>query len=80
MSKLNKRGDKQFDDNEFIENTKDNGMTANEAILNIENGCDRDTYLESFLYLIQSGVINHLQGSYQREAMRLIDAGLIIPE
>ena len=32
-----------------------------------------------FQFLLDSGMIDHLQGSYQRMAQQLIDAGLVDP-
>lgn len=41
---------------------------------------DQDEIVEGFVYLLQSGIINHLQGSYQRTALNLINQGLITPQ
>lgn len=41
---------------------------------------DQDQTVELFAELIRSGVINTLQGSYQRTTYRLICRGLITPE
>lgn len=73
MSKCNKRGDKQFDEGDFIERTQDKGMDANEAIMNIEQGCDFPLYCESFQFLLDNGILPHLQGWYHREAKLLLD-------
>lgn len=77
MSKLNNRGEKQFDDGEFLDNTQDD-MNTITAILNIEQGCDFPLYCESFQYLLDNNIIPHLQGWYQREAQLLIDNEYII--
>jgi hypothetical protein len=73
MSKLNNRGEKQFDDGDFLDKSQDQGMTNFEAINNIEEGCDFPLYCESFQHLLDNGIIPHLQGWYQREAQILID-------
>lgn len=73
MSKCNNRGEKQFDDGEFLDKTQDKGMSQIEAITNIEGGCDFPLYCESFQYLLDNGIIPHLQGWYQREAQILLD-------
>lgn len=41
---------------------------------------DHDETVELFAELIRSGVINTLQGSYQRAAYRLICSGAIRPD
>lgn len=73
MSKLNNRGEKQFDDGDFLDKTQDKGMTPVEAIMNIEGNCEFPLYCESFQYLLDNGIIPHLQGWYQREAQILLD-------
>lgn len=73
MSKLNNRGEKQFDDGEFLDKSQDAGMTANEAISNIEGGCDFTLYCESFQFLLDNNIIGHLQGWYGRECQILLD-------
>lgn len=73
MSKLNNRGEKQFDDGDFLDKTQDKGMSQVEAINNIEEGCDFPLYCESFQYLFDNNIIPHLQGWYQREAQVLLD-------
>lgn len=73
MSKLNEKGDKQFDHGDWLDKTQDKGMSQVEAINNIEGGCDFPLYCESFQYLLDNGIIPHLQGWYQREAQILID-------
>lgn len=79
MSKLNNKGEKQFDDGDFLDKSQDKGMDATEAIMNIEGGCDFPLYCESFQYLVDNGVIQHLQGWYHREAQLLIDNEYIQP-
>lgn len=37
---------------------------------------DASEYAEGVAGLIQSGIINHLQGSWQRTAMSMIEAGV----
>lgn len=50
------------------------------TIVRYENGdLDEDEMLALFQYLVDTGVVNHLQGSYGREAERLIAQGLIGP-
>ncbi len=73
MSKLNNRGEKQFDDGDFLDKSQDAGMTPNEAITNIETGCDFPLYCESFQYLLDNNIIPHLQGWYHRECQILLD-------
>lgn len=73
MSKLNEKGDKQFDHGDFLDKTQDKGMSQIKAINNIEGGCDFPLYCESFQYLLDNGIIPHLQGWYQREAQTLLD-------
>ena len=77
MSKCNNRGEKQFDDGDFLERTQDKGMDEVEAITNIETGCDFPLYCESFQFLLDNKFIPHLQGWYQREAKILLDNGYI---
>lgn len=73
MSKLNEKGEKQFDYGDFLDKTQDKGMSPAEAVNNIEGGCDFPLYCESFQYLLDNGIIPHLQGWYQREAEALIN-------
>lgn len=48
------------------------------AIMAYEQGdLDDDGIVELFRYLVQTGTINHLQGSYQRAAREMIKAGLL---
>lgn len=47
-------------------------------IIAFESGeLDNESVIELFQHLIDSGTIYHLQGSYQRAAQQLIDAGEI---
>lgn len=49
-------------------------------IMRYEQGeLDEDATIALFDYLVSHGMIWGLQGSYQREAQRMIDAGLIKP-
>lgn len=45
-----------------------------------EGELDPSLVIKLFSDLIRTGVINHLQGSYQREAMRLIEAEILNPD
>lgn len=50
------------------------------AIMAHECGAlDEDATIELFQHLLDSGMVYHLQGSYQRTAQRLIDTGEIAP-
>jgi hypothetical protein len=40
---------------------------------------EQDDIVEGFQHLIDDGTVWHLQGSYGRQAARLIDAGLCTP-
>tara|TARA_R100000008_G_scaffold48038_1_gene28507 strand:- start:227 stop:415 length:189 start_codon:yes stop_codon:yes gene_type:complete len=45
-----------------------------------ENGeMEEPEVIALFQFLLDSGMIDHLQGSYQRMAQQLIDAGLVDP-
>jgi len=47
-------------------------------IIAYENGeLDEEQVIALFQSLLDTGFIYHLQGSYQRQAQRLLDAGLI---
>jgi len=47
-------------------------------IIAFESGeLDEDGVIELFQYLVDTGMAWQLQGSYGREAMRMIDAGLV---
>lgn len=49
-----------------------------DKIIAYESGeMDEDEMIEFFQELVSTGDINHLQGSYSRQAQSLIDAGLI---
>lgn len=49
-----------------------------DKIIAYESGeLDEDGVVELFQELLDSGVLFHLQGSYQRTAQALLDAGLI---
>jgi len=81
MSKLNNRGDKQFDDGDFIESTQDKTFksvtNSLDAIEKIECGVfeTHEEYASLYQILIDEGVIWHLQGYHQRAAKRLIQDG-----
>lgn len=50
------------------------------AIMEYEAGeLDADQTIELFQVLIDSGVVNSLQGSYQRQASALVSSGLCVP-
>ena len=40
---------------------------------------DHEQIVELFQYLVSSGMIDHLQGSYHRMALFLIESGKIAP-
>lgn len=47
-------------------------------IIAFESGeLTQDEVVELFQYLVNTGIINHLQGSYGRIAQQLFDEGLI---
>lgn len=49
-------------------------------ITKFENGdCDDDEIVVGFQALIDAGVIDHLQGLYQRVGMKLIESGACQP-
>jgi len=53
-------------------------MNTAQLIFEYEEGdLDEDQVIELFQELLDTGVINSLQGHYQRTAARLIEAGLI---
>jgi hypothetical protein len=61
---------------ENAKNVKPYDLTGN--IIAFESGeLDADATIELFQYLVSTGMAWQLQGSYGREAMRMIDAGLI---
>lgn len=41
--------------------------------------CDVDEVIQAWQYLLDSGVLFSLQGSYQRMAQQLIEDGVIMP-
>jgi hypothetical protein len=55
------------------------GMNALQGIMAYENGEmeDDDEVIDFFQHLMNTGIINHLQGSYQRVAMELLQQGMI---
>ncbi len=49
------------------------------GIIAFESGeLDQDAVVEFFQHLVDSGIVWQLQGSYQRTACNLIDAGLVV--
>jgi len=51
-------------------------MNDIDFIIAYENGeLDRDEIVAGFQSLIDSGVINHLHGAYQRQALELLKSG-----
>ena len=49
------------------------------AIIAYEDGSmDIDGVIEFFQYMIDTGKIDHLQGSYGRSSKQLLDEGLIV--
>ena len=51
---------------------------ATTFIIDYETGeLEQDDIIEGFQHLVDTGMINHLQGSYQRTALQLIEAGLV---
>ena len=54
------------------------GMNVLQGIMDYENGnMDDVEVLDFFQHLVNTGIINHLQGSYQRVATELLHAGMI---
>jgi hypothetical protein len=54
------------------------GMSVMQGIMDYENGeMDNVEVLDFFQHLVNTGIINHLQGSYQRTASQLLEAGMI---
>ena len=54
------------------------GMNVMQGIMDYENGdMDNVEVLEFFQHLVNTGIINHLQGSYQRVATELLSQGMI---
>ena len=54
------------------------GMNVLQGIMDYENGnMGDDEVLDFFQHLVNSGIINHLQGSYQRMATELLHSGMI---
>ena len=75
MSKLNKKGNKQFDEGEFLDDTQLDIRNALDAIMMIEGGCNHSAMISCYQLLIDTGIIHTLQGSHQRTAQNLIDGG-----
>ena len=54
------------------------GMNVLQGIMDYENGnMDDVEVLDFFQHLVNTGIINHLQGSYQRTATHLLQSGMI---
>ena len=54
------------------------GMNVLQGIMDYENGeMDNAEVLDFFQHLVNTGIINHLQGSYQRMASVLLSQGMI---
>ena len=54
------------------------GMNVMQGIMDYENGeMDNVEVLDFFQHLVNTGIINHLQGSYQRVATELLSQGMI---
>ena len=54
------------------------GMNVLQGIMDYENGdMSNVEVLDFFQHLVNTGIINHLQGSYQRMATELLHAGMI---
>ena len=60
-------------------------MTDLEAILTIEGDIESaasdepEEYVDAWQQLVDSGTVWHLQGSYQRAAMAMIEEGILHP-
>ena len=56
----------------------DTGMNVLQGMMDYESGeMDGVDVIDFFQYLIDTGIINHLQGSYQRTAHQLLEAGML---
>ena len=54
------------------------GMNVLQGIMDYENGnMSNVEVLDFFQHLVNTGIINHLQGSYQRMATELLHSGMI---
>jgi len=54
------------------------GMNVLQGIMDYENGeMNNVEVLDFFQHLVNTGIINHLQGSYQRMASELLSQGMI---
>ena len=54
------------------------GMNVIQGMMDYESGeLDEVEVLDFFQYLVNTGIINHLQGSYQRTASYLLESGMI---
>ena len=53
-------------------------MNIANKIIAFENGdLSHDEVIDLFRHLLKSGLINHLQGTYQRTAEALLEEGLL---
>jgi len=56
----------------------DTGMNVLQGIMDYENGeMESVDVIDFFQHLVDTGIINHLQGSYQRTAQSLLESGVI---
>jgi uncharacterized protein YfeS len=56
----------------------DTGMNVLQGMMDYESGeMDGVDVIDFFQYLVDTGIINHLQGSYQRTAHQLLEAGML---
>ena len=54
------------------------GMNVLQGMMDYESGeMDGVDVIDFFQYLVDTGIINHLQGSYQRTAHQLLEAGML---
>ncbi len=57
---------------------EEKGYSIVGPMIDFENGdLDQQETIELFTHLIRTGIIFHLQGSYQRLAQDLVSAGLV---
>ena len=57
------------------------GMNVLQGIMDYENGeMESSEVIDFFQNLVDTGIVYHLQGSYQRIAQTLIESGVITPK